>query len=406
MLKKPGFDLKVIFSMSWARIFRIPWRPAGRALPLAALAAILFPFCLYGQTTQKESPRQLFEEARQAQNQGNAKLAVREYRQLLKAHPEIVAARANLAAALVSLGRMDEAIAAYQAALKQVPGNPALEFNLALVYYKKGEFGDAASLFSALHKANPGDVRIATLLGNCDVQMGKNEEAIALLQPLEKANAGNPGLEWALGSAMIASGQKREGLKRVQKVADQGKNVGAYLLAAETALKLTYFDQARRNAEAAVRLNPHLSAAYVVIGRVNYYSSNQKGAEAAFKKAIQADPKNFQAHLELGLVFYGEHNMDAARQQFSQAIEINPRSAAARYELARVERVQGNLNEAVKQLELAEKEDPDWLPPHIDLAALYYRLKRPEDGAHQKEIVKQLMAAQQREKTKSRIIVP
>ena len=51
----------------------------------------------------------------------------------------MIAARANLGLALLSLGRIDEAIAQYRAALAQAPGNPGLRLNLAMAYYKKGD---------------------------------------------------------------------------------------------------------------------------------------------------------------------------------------------------------------------------------------------------------------------------
>jgi hypothetical protein len=46
-------------------------------------------------------------------------------------------------------------------------------------------------------------------------------------------------------------------------------------------------------------------------------------------------------------------------------------------------------------LELLVKDDPDWLEPHVELAALYDRLRRPEDGAKERQIVDSLSAKQQ-----------
>jgi hypothetical protein len=42
------------------------------------------------------------------------------------------------------------------------------------------------------------------------------------------------------------------------------------------------------------------------------------------------------------------------------------------------------------ELELLVKDHPDWLEPHVELAALYYRLRRPEDGANERQIVDSL----------------
>jgi hypothetical protein len=48
-------------------------------------------------------------------------------------------------------------------------------------------------------------------------------------------------------------------------------------------------------------------------------------------------------------------------------------------------------------LEDLEKSDPGWLEPHVELAAIYYKLHRPEDGQREREIVQQIEARQQKE---------
>lgn len=372
----------------------------------AALALFLFPFCLYGQTTPQQSPRQLFDKAREAQNQGNLALAVREYRELLKTHPQIISARANMAAALVSLGHLDEAISAYQAALKQVPGNPALRLGLAVAYYRKDDFNNAGQQLASLNWEKPNDVRVATLLSNCDMHLGRYKQAIALLTPLEKNNADNMDLEWVLGSALIHAGKTREGLKRIQKVADKTHSVEAYQTAANLYLGLTFFDKARRDAEAVIRLNPHVSQAYVVLGMVYDYSGDEQRAAEEFEKALQVDPSNLQARLQLGSVLYTQRKLDKARVQLNRVLTQDPKSSSAHYLLAKVERAQGNLSAAVKNLKSAEQENPHWLAPHIDLAALYYALKQPAEGAKEKKIVKQLMVRNRQSKAATRIIMP
>jgi hypothetical protein len=56
----------------------------------------------------------------------------------------------------------------------------------------------------------------------------------------------------------------------------------------------------------------------------------------------------------------------------------------------------GKLSEAAGTLEELEKSDPNWLDPHIELAAVYYKLHRPEDGQRERDIVQKLNAQQQK----------
>ncbi|MGD0457060.1 MAG: tetratricopeptide repeat protein [Terriglobia bacterium] len=114
---------------------------AGLGL-FGALSILTFALVTFA---QRPDPQQLFQDAYAAQQRGDAALAVSKYEELIRLHPEMTAARANLGIALVALGRFDEAIAQYRAALEQVHGDPVLRLDLALAWYKEAEFGKAPS---------------------------------------------------------------------------------------------------------------------------------------------------------------------------------------------------------------------------------------------------------------------
>ncbi|MEJ2007697.1 MAG: tetratricopeptide repeat protein [Acidobacteriota bacterium] len=374
-----------------------------RLVFFAILLLLIFSCTAHAQGAKQ---RQLMQEAFVARQHGDNTLAVQKYQELIRLYPSMVAAHANLGSVLASLGRFDEAIAQFLVALKEDPGNPKLRFGLARVYFKKGDFAKATSHLTSLHKDDPNDVRVATLLGDCYVHLRRYAQAVSLLTPIEKAHPDNLDLEWALGMALVGAGRSREGLVRVEKVAHQGNRPGAYLLAAEVYLKLTYYNRARTNAEEAIRLDPHLPGVYTVSGIIDTFFGNQKAAVAAFEKALQVNPNDAQAHLQLGVVFYTERKLGAARKQLDRALALQPDSSFALYELARVERAQGHLHAAVKDLEKVVREEPQWLPPHIELAALYYLLKRPADGGRETKIVNQLMAEEQQRGLKAHTVSP
>jgi len=380
-------------------------RVAG-TLVLIALVLVLVSPCAFSAEAQEPDPQQIFQDAAQAQQRGDLVVAVSKYQEVIRLNPNVVAAHANLGVVLVSLGRYDEAITQYHIALAEAPGDPALRLNLGLAYYKKGDFAAAAAQFASLHKENPGDLRVATLLGNCQVQLGLVDQAITLLEPLEKANPDNLDLEWALGNALIRTSQTLDGLKRIQKVADKGQNADAHQLAADLYLGLTLFDQAKENAQAVIRLNPDAAKAYVVLGMIDDFGGNEKDAQDNYRKALQIDPKDNQARLQLANAFLIDRKLDQAREEIDRALAIEPNSLAARYELARLERTEGNLAAALKDLEAIERQDPQWLPPHVELSALYYRLQRPSDGDREKEIVNRLRTEEQDRRGQSRVISP
>ena len=344
---------------------------------------------------QSSGPEQLFRDAVAAQRHGDDALAVRKYQELLKRYPDAVEVRANLGAALAKLGRYDEAIVQYRAALAKKE-NADLRFNLALAYYKKGALREAVQQLNTLQAAQPGDTRIATLLADCDARLGQDQQAIAVLTPVEAAHPDDLAVAWLLGSALIRAGHKRDGLERVDRVARQGNRPEAYLLAGQTALKMNEFERARDYADAALRLNPKLPGADTLRGTVLTYLGDTQGAIAALRKAVEADPHDFDAQVGLGAVLHNERDLDGARQHLQRALQLKPDSNLARYEWARLERTEGHVEAAVKDFEKVVHDDPNWAQPHVELAALYFRLNRQEDGDRERAIFDRLTAEQQK----------
>ena len=344
---------------------------------------------------QSSGPEQLFRDAVAAQQRGDEALAVLKYEELLKRFPDAVEVRANLGAALAALGRYDEAIHQYRAVLNK-KDNPGLRLNLALAYYKKGSIPEAAQEFQRLSAAQPGDSRVATLLADCYTRLGKDQEAIAVLKPAEAAHPDDLSVAWLLGSALIREGHKRDGLELVDKVARGGKRPEAYLLAGQTALKMNEFERARDYADGALRLNPKLPGAETLRGTVLSYLGDTKGAIEALRKAVAADPKDFDAQVALGSVLHTERELDEAREHLQRALKLNPDSNLARYEWARLERTEGHIEEAVKDFERVIHDNPEWAQPHVELAALYFRLNRQEDGDRERATYDRLTAQQQK----------
>ncbi|HUB81559.1 MAG TPA: tetratricopeptide repeat protein [Bryobacteraceae bacterium] len=344
---------------------------------------------------QSPNPQQLFHDALAAQQRGDDALAVQKYRELLRSYPDSLEVRANLGAALARLDRYDEAIEQYKAVLarKDMPG---LRLNLALAYYKKRAWSQAVALFEPLHAAQPDDARVATLLAECYSNLGQDEKVIAELRPIEGAHPGDLSVEWLLGSALIRAGHLRDGLDRVDMVAHEGKRPEAYLLAGRTALKMNEFERARDYAAAAEKLNPKLPGLDTLRGTVMSYLGDADGAAAVLTAAVAEDPKDFEAQLALGAVLHTQRDLDGARQHLQRALQLKPDSNLARYEWARLERTEGQVEAAVRDFEKVVRTDPNWAQPHVELAALYFRLNRQADGEKERAIYDRLTAEQQK----------
>jgi tetratricopeptide (TPR) repeat protein len=358
----------------------------------AVFFLVLFPAIL---AAQDSNPDALLKHAIDAQQHGDYSAAIADYRKLLELRPNDVEAKVNLGAALAHAGQYDEAIEMYRSALPSLKNKNMVLVNLALAYYKKGDFEHAREQFTVLHDAQPNDVRTIVLLGDTDLHLGKADSALNLLEPLESKYLQNMDFEYVLGSAMIRTGRRRDGVARIEKVAQAGPSPDSYMLAGATLLDLNEYEQARKDLEEALRLAPALPGLSTLVGIARDKTGDVKDAEPAFREALKASPDDFQANLYLGAILYKRRDTAEAKGYLDRAITLKPKDSMARYESAMLKSTSGDYETAARDLEQLTKDDPDWLEPHVELAALYYRLHRPEDGAKERQIVDQITAKQQ-----------
>ncbi len=331
-----------------------------------------------------------------AQQQNDLNGAIDYYRKALAIDPKLVEARANLGAALSAAGQFDAAIEEDQKALASAPDKTAVRMNMGLAYYKKGEMEGAHTAFAAVHAARPQDVAAAVLLGYTDIKLNKSNEAAAMLTPLEAGHESNMDLEYVLAYALIDSGEENAGLPRMEKVAKATRSADAYFIAGTARLHRREFHEARIDLDAAIELHGDFPGLYTMAGQARDALGDTEGAQPAFEQALKEDPRDFTANLYLGTMRLNQRDLEKARPMLELALQLQPTSPQARLQMAKLNGMTGKYAEAAATLEELEKADPNWLDPHIELAPIYYKLHRPDDGQRERDIVQQLEAKQQK----------
>ena len=141
-----------------------------------------------GQTANQASAGDAESALRQgtlAQEHGDLKTAIADFRKALDLNPNLMEAHANLGAALAASGQLDAAIEEDNRVLELAPQNDAVRTNLAMAYYRTGNLNQARVEFEKLHAAHPADLNTAILLGYTYNKLGREGDAAALLAPLE-----------------------------------------------------------------------------------------------------------------------------------------------------------------------------------------------------------------------------
>ena len=364
-----------------------------------ALLGLLPALVSSAQNPPHPAPSQVVDLVRRAQiaqQHGDLKTSLELFRKALALEPTLVDAQIGLGSVLIATGNLDEAIALDARALEASPNNIQLRTDLGFAYYRKGDLPDARRQLETAHSAHPDDVRAAVLLGFTFNKLGREADTIALLLPLEKGRESDLDLEYALGYALLMAGRPNEGLERIEKVAAARHAPDVWILAAAARFDLRQFNPALDDARQAMLANPAYPGAHTLAGQSLYATGKLVDAVSEFQAALRQNPSDFTANLYLGILRFDEHDFDSARPLLELALSIRPQDPLTRLQVARLRNVEGRTSDALEMLEALEKSDPDWLDPHIDLAALYYKLHRPEDGEREREIVKKLQDLQQK----------
>lgn len=330
-----------------------------------------------------------------AQQHGDVQTAIDEYRKALAIRPKFPEARANLGAALAAAGDFDGAIREDRLAMENAPDKVSVRKNLALAYYKKDDCEHASPEFEAVHAARPSDISSTMLLGYCDLKLNRGAKAVSLLAPLEQANQNNMDFQYVLGSALIQAGKDSEGAPRMERVAQTTRSADAYVIAGTARLNLRDFKEARVDFDAALELDTKIPGLYTLAGQARDALGDTDAAQSAFESALKADPRDPTANLYLGAILLKKREVDRAQPMLELALQLQPENRQARLQMAKLDAMQGKNAEAVALLEDLEKADPNWLEPHVELAPLYYKLHRAEDGQRERKIVDDIQAKQQ-----------
>ncbi len=361
-----------------------------------AVAALLAG-TVRGQTAadpHKPSPQDLLKEALAFHQQGKLDEAIHDYYILLDMAPSASGVRSNLGAALVGVGKYNEAIEQYKLALA-AKSDPGVRLNLALAYYKSAQYTDAVRELEAVHKEQPENSKATMLLADCRLRQGENKQVIDLLTPLRAANPDDLGIAYLLGTALVRDNQTSQGQLVIDQILSRGDSAEARLLMGTTRFTAHDYAPAVADFAKAVELNPDLPQAWSYYGLALFSTGNMAESKTAFLKALTADPNDFDANLHVGTLLRLDQDYEHALPYLQRAAAVRPTDLATQYQIALVKLAEDKTDQAREELEAVVKASPTFTEAHVSLATVYYREKRKEDGDRERAIVQKLNADKQ-----------
>lgn len=282
-----------------------------------------------------------------------------------------------------------------QQSLAMHPEDAALRINLGQAYYRSGDLARAREQFARVYQEHPDNLQAAILLGYTYNKLGRATDTVELLERFEAGHPSDLDLKYAVGFAMIQTGREHDGIVRMETVARARNTADAWMIAGSARFALRQFKEALADAEHAIQANPAFPRVWTLAGQAHYATGMHQEAAQDFQHALRQDARDFTANLYLGILRFDDHDLETAQPLLELALSIHPQDPLTRLELARLRNLKGDSQAALELLEDLAKTDPDYLDPHIELAALYYKLHRAEDGKRERDIVQRLESKMQ-----------
>jgi tetratricopeptide (TPR) repeat protein len=106
-------------------------------------------------------------------------------------------------------------------------------------------------------------------------------------------------------------------------------------------------------------------------------------------KAIQADPNDFDANLYLGGILLYDGSATEAAPYLEKAHKLRPSSSEVGFQMGLLNKARGHLEDALADWQQVERQSPDFLQVHVQLAKLYAQLHRTSDSERERALVLQ-----------------
>ncbi|MBC6990939.1 MULTISPECIES: tetratricopeptide repeat protein [Hymenobacter] len=334
-------------------------------------------------------------------------------------NPDVAVTRGIIA---TQKGQFSEAVAFFQQAVERAPDRDDIYFNLGLAYQSWQKFKSAAKYYKQSLRLNPdNDIAVQELLyclevserleknldffrhftdqdpysalawynlGQAYYRAGKYDEAVVAFEYAILIDAKFYDAHGFLASTYVSQLKYREGIEEFKLSYAEGEPTAEALCnIGECHEKLAEWDQARRNYQRAIDLEPDMDEAWFGIGIVlnaqerwfeaihffrkavslyeesveywlalaaaEYQVGNVVSAIEAYERASQVAPDSKDAWLNWSIILYEQGNFEGAIDLMRNAVEIQPGEAELHYRLCAYLLAAGRYREAYQYLENA-----------------------------------------------------
>ncbi len=247
-------------------------------------------------------------------------------------------------------------------------------------YYAAGQYPEAEVEYLNAMKADVTDPHAIGRLGVIYFEQGRLARAYPFLMRAYELDRNDLMVRLKVGLLQLASGNARDARAEAMAVlASDPRNPDAPMLLAETARSQADVEEIRQQFEALLKQTGDTAPLNTGLGSVLLRGGDRKGAETAFRHAVELDPRCSPAHYALGLIRLSQNSLTNADAEFKAAAESAPRRSVRRLDYADFKLKTGDITEARRILTQLTKDVPDYVPPWTALGRIALAQKQYDE---------------------------
>jgi tetratricopeptide (TPR) repeat protein len=120
----------------------------------------------------------------------------------------------------------------------------------------------------------------------------------------------------------------------------------------------------------AVKENPDLPLAHVIMGDIYRSRSDYRDAETHYESAVKLDPYDFKNHYDLGVAYQFLNRLQDAAASYLKALKLNPEDVNTTMNLGLVYLGLNHPDDALEMMQRAVRLDPNLAAAHCNLGVV------------------------------------
>ena len=285
-------------------------------------------------------------------------------------------------AALIELGKPEEAEQILQEGLKYNHNNYDYLFRLGEAYRRQGKFEEAIPWYQSAIEADETKINAYVGLGDTLVVLERYEEARSTLEnALTLSAEGNvlAGIHQMLGTVFLKLGQPEQAKQHLDRLPQQTKDQQTIASQANLQLAQGRFQEALDSLNELALLDPDNPSIHLGVARALSGLERYDEARTRLEQALTLEPSGSLAadvHALLGQTLQALGEPGEVEVHYERALQADPLHEEALVRLGNLRLAQGRFAEALELLQILGEIHPDTASVHGGIGIVLARLGR------------------------------